>query len=86
MLSDHDNTRLARWIETGKGRNRKYTKEALRKFIGFMCKECIYDPTEPGNWLDQVEACECTGCPLYRVRPAQGAGIELPAQQTAKAA
>lgn len=33
------------------------------------CKDCIYDPAEPGNWRQQTEACEITSCPLWPYRP-----------------
>lgn len=42
---------------------------SLRKAINAQCKECIYDPFAKGAWRMQVEACPCTGCPLYAVRP-----------------
>lgn len=42
---------------------------SLRKAINAKCRECIYDDLAPGNWRQQVEACPCTDCPLYAVRP-----------------
>jgi hypothetical protein len=43
---------------------------SLRKAINEKCRECIYDSKSGlGTWRQQVEACPCTLCPLYRVRP-----------------
>jgi len=33
------------------------------------CKDCIYDPSNGGNWRQQVEACTVTSCALYDIRP-----------------
>ena len=33
-----------------------------------MCKSCIYDSREPGNWVEQVTMCTATPCPLWPVR------------------
>ena len=40
-------------------------KNAIRN----MCKSCIYDSNESGNWVEQVTMCTATKCPLWRVRP-----------------
>jgi len=40
-----------------------------RLAIHAMCKECLYDPTEPGGWRGQIEECAATQCPLYNFRP-----------------
>ena len=42
---------------------------SLRKRIDLMCRSCIYDEKAPGNWRQQVTACECDYCPLWVVRP-----------------
>lgn len=42
-----------------------------KQAIHMMCKECIYDPTEPGTYVKQAEMCEITSCPLYPFRPRQ---------------
>lgn len=42
---------------------------SLRKAADAMCKNCIYDKSEPGTWRDQVEGCKCTDCPLFAYRP-----------------
>lgn len=42
---------------------------SLRKAINLKCKDCIYDPTEPGSWVQQVEGCEIRSCSLWPVRP-----------------
>lgn len=34
-----------------------------------MCKWCIYDPHESGNWVEQVTMCPATECPLWQCRP-----------------
>lgn len=47
----------------------KKTPATRRLAIHAMCRECIYDPTEPGGWRGQVEACTATDCPLYKFRP-----------------
>ena len=42
---------------------------SLRKRIDLMCRSCIYDEKAPGNWRQQVTACQCDYCPLWAVRP-----------------
>lgn len=42
---------------------------SLRKAIDLKCRDCVYDPLEPGRWREQVENCGCADCPLYKVRP-----------------
>lgn len=37
--------------------------------IAAKCKDCIHDPAASGNWKEQVGACACTDCPLWRLRP-----------------
>lgn len=38
--------------------------------VNAKCIECIFDPgSGEGNWKQQVEACTCTGCPLFSIRP-----------------
>jgi len=37
--------------------------------IAAKCKDCIHDPAALGNWKEQVSACPCTDCPLWRFRP-----------------
>lgn len=49
------------------------TRASLRAAINAMCKGCIYDKFQPGNWRQQVEACTSPGCPLYPVRPVSSA-------------
>ena len=34
-----------------------------------MCKSCIHDPTQPGNWVEQVVMCTVLDCPLWKIRP-----------------
>ena len=42
---------------------------SLRKRINLMCRSCIYDEKAPGNWRQQVTACERDWCPLWDIRP-----------------
>jgi hypothetical protein len=42
--------------------------------INAMCKQCIYDPYQRGNWRQQVEACTSKACPLYEFRPVSSVG------------
>lgn len=42
---------------------------SLRAAINAKCRECLFDPFQPGTWRAQVEACTSPRCPLYRVRP-----------------
>ena len=43
--------------------------------INQNCKDCIYDPAEPGYWQQQVEQCQSEGaCALWHLRPLTGAG------------
>jgi hypothetical protein len=41
---------------------------SLRKPIDEKCKDCIYDPTVPGTWRQQVSLCTAKTCPLWRIR------------------
>jgi hypothetical protein len=56
-------------------------RPSMRAAINAMCKGCIYDPAEPGNWRQQVGACQITGCPLWPLRPTSQSG-----QRTANSA
>ena len=42
---------------------------SLKKCIENHCKSCTYDPSSPGTWREQVEACTVKSCPLWEVRP-----------------
>jgi len=43
---------------------------SLRKAIDAHCKSCGYDPKSGnGKWKEQIDACPCTQCHLYAVRP-----------------
>jgi hypothetical protein len=44
------------------------TRQSLRAPIDEKCRDCIYDPADPGGWRQQVDACSCTSCPLWKVR------------------
>ena len=51
----------------------------MRKSINNKCKECIYDPVSgSGTWRQQVEACSCTLCPLFEIRPIAGGEKAIP--------
>ena len=41
---------------------------SLRKPVDEKCKDCIYDPTVPGTWRQQVALCTAKKCPLWDVR------------------
>jgi len=43
-------------------------KLSPQKAIHLHCKNCIYDPAEKGNWVEQVENCKITQCELYEHR------------------
>lgn len=47
------------------------------------CKNCTYDPAQPGTWRFQTEGCTVTTCALWEVRPVTGA--EVAEQRKAKA-
>ena len=57
----------------------KGIKPGLRAAVNAKCRECIYDPCQPGTWLAQVRACTSPRCPLYMVRP----GVKLAQKQAA---
>jgi hypothetical protein len=46
------------------------------KAIDAFCKSCIHDPSEAGNWRQQVQACEISSCALYDYRPKSNARSE----------
>ncbi len=46
---------------------------SLRKAVDLKCKDCSYDPLEPGRWRQQVEACTVTDCALWPLRPRSAA-------------
>ncbi len=51
-------------------------KRSLRGAINAKCRDCIYDPLSGmGTWRQQVEACECSDCPLHPVRPTAARGM-----------
>jgi len=54
--------------------HRESSKAGLRGKINAMCCHCIYDPTQSGTWLKQVEICSSKDCPLYKVRPTSKKG------------
>ncbi len=48
---------------------------SLRKRIDEKCKDCIYDPTAPGTWRQQVFLCSANSCPLWDVRAKPASSI-----------
>jgi hypothetical protein len=44
-------------------------KISAKQAIKSYCKGCIYDPANPGTWVQQVEDCTVTHCELYEHRP-----------------
>lgn len=42
---------------------------SYKKATRAMCKSCIYDSNESGNWVEQVTMCLATDCPLWHCRP-----------------
>lgn len=40
-----------------------------RTWKAVLSCECIYDPTEPGTHLEQIENCEIKDCSFYNFRP-----------------
>jgi hypothetical protein len=56
-------------------------RPSMRKAINDKCKECIYDPVSgPGTWRQQVEACPCTSCPLFALRPVSSGEKAIPVE------
>ena len=46
------------------------SRHSLRAAINAKCKSCLYDPGNgAGGWLEQVQACSSSNCPLHPVRP-----------------
>ena len=41
---------------------------SLRKPVDEKCKDCIYDPTVPGTWRQQVSLCTIKTCPFWDIR------------------
>ena len=44
-------------------------RPSMRQAINAMCRDCIFDPMDRGNWRQQVEACTTPSCPLFELRP-----------------
>jgi hypothetical protein len=45
---------------------------SLRTAIDAFCRSCVYDPNEEktlGDWVQQIERCTASSCPLFAVRP-----------------
>lgn len=50
---------------------------SLKQAIRAKCKDCTYDPLVRGTYLQQIEECRVTRCPLWSVRPMTVATINL---------
>ena len=42
---------------------------SLRKAINEKCRDCVYDKSNLGNFVQQVSMCPQMDCPLWKVRP-----------------
>ena len=42
---------------------------SLRKAINEKCRDCCYDKSNLGNFMQQVSMCPQIDCPLWEVRP-----------------
>lgn len=42
---------------------------SYRDAVFAKCKECIFDPCQPGTWRQQVGECASANCPLHALRP-----------------
>jgi hypothetical protein len=54
--------------------------------IEAKCKDCIWDPEEPGNWRQQTGACTIRTCSLWPYRPRSAAPMPLPSETPEKEA
>ena len=50
---------------------------SLKAAIRAKCKDCTYDDTQPGTYLQQIENCTVKSCALWPVRPMTVATINL---------
>jgi len=39
-----------------------------RATLNKHCRDCVYDPTNGGNWVQQVEACTVESCAWWEHR------------------
>ncbi len=44
-------------------------KITYKQAVEAKCRQCIYDPHQPGTWRRQVAECPCVSCSLHPVRP-----------------
>jgi len=42
---------------------------SLTSAVKQNCKDCTYDPSDKGTFLQQIEACAITVCALHEYRP-----------------
>ena len=59
-----------------KARSESPYGNSLRARINAMCKVCIYDELDRGNWRQQVSACKAKDCPIWEVRPQSSKALE----------
>ena len=50
----------------------------MRQAINDKCKDCIYDPQQPGSWRLQVQWCAISTCSLWEYRPRSSSKREAP--------
>jgi len=50
--------------------------KSLRRAVNLMCKDCVYDDHESGNWRQQTEGCTSLTCPLWNFRPVSHPRVE----------
>lgn len=51
-----------------RGRASGAPKARVWKLIDAKCRDCVYDSEEPGTWVEQIEACQISDCPLWEIR------------------
>jgi len=44
-------------------------RRSRKAAIDRHCRNCIYDPSAPGTWRQQIELCSVADCALYPFRP-----------------
>jgi hypothetical protein len=57
---------------------------SMRRAINEKCKDCIFDPAEPGNWRQQVTGCTSEDCALFPLRPMSESGAKSGRQSPEK--
>ena len=52
-------------------------RPGMRARVNAKCVDCIYDPLLPGNWKQQVHACEDDLCPLWEIRAKSASPLDI---------